>query len=54
MKPLHFPRLVPVERKRDTRVGLLNPSFKYVNSGNTDLRATFERIRREMAAKGKA
>ena len=40
------PKRVQVE----TRVGLFNPSFKYIRAAETDVRATFERIRREQAA----
>jgi len=27
---------------------LLDPKFKYINSDNTDVRATFRKVRREM------
>jgi hypothetical protein len=43
----------PKRRKPDTRKGLMNPSFVYVPAASTDVRATFNRIRAEMA-KGKA
>lgn len=36
---------------KEVRVGLFNPDFKYVRAGETDIRKTFARIRREMAAK---
>lgn len=39
--------------KKDERVGLLNPSFKYTRAAETNVAATFKRIRREQAAKGK-
>jgi hypothetical protein len=29
-------------------MSLMNPQFKYVKSGETDIRKTFARIRREM------
>ena len=29
--------------------GLMDPSFKYVKSGETDLKKTFARIRRQLA-----
>jgi len=29
---------------------ILDPSFRYTKSGDTDLRKTFARVRREMAA----
>ena len=45
--------IVPQPRKADTRVGLLNDSFKYVNAANTDVRKTFDRIRAELALKAK-
>lgn len=38
--------------KPDNRVGLMNPAFVYVNAANTNIRATFERVRQQMA-KGK-
>lgn len=39
-------------KKRDDRVGLMNPAFVYIKAAETDVRATFERIRQQMA-KGK-
>lgn len=44
----------PPARKKDNRVGLLNPDFVYVKAANTDIRATFERIRAGLAQKGKS
>lgn len=32
---------------QDTRIGLYNPNFKYVTAVNTDIRKTFERVKRE-------
>jgi hypothetical protein len=40
------------KRKKDTRVGLMNPEFVYVKHEATDIRKTFERIRAELAKKG--
>jgi hypothetical protein len=37
-----------------TKARLLDKSFKYVPAAETDIRATFKRIRREMAAAKKA
>lgn len=40
----------PVNSPKDTgRIGLLNPTFKYVNAASTDIRKTFDRIRQEQA-----
>jgi hypothetical protein len=33
---------------------ILDPSFRYVNSANTDLRKTFARIRREQRTRARA
>lgn len=45
-------------RRRDHRVvavkSILDKSFKYRDSANTDIRKTFERIRREQEAKKRA
>lgn len=41
----------PVQLPKPT--SLLDPRFKYVPAASTDIRKTFERVRREMAAKGK-
>jgi hypothetical protein len=40
--------VVTVKRPPDTRVGLMNRDFKYVKACETDVRATFDRIRREL------
>ena len=32
------------------KTSILNPAFKYVPSGQTDLRKTFNRVRRDLAA----
>lgn len=54
MKPTPSLRVVtPSKRaKTDQRVGLMNPAFVYVPAANTNIRATFERVRQQMA-KGK-
>jgi hypothetical protein len=55
MKPtstLHVVTPTP-KRKKDTRVGLMNPSFVYVKHESTDIRKTFARIRAEMAQRSK-
>jgi hypothetical protein len=39
-------------KKRDTRVGLLNPEFVYTRAAETDIRKRFARILAEQA-KGK-
>jgi hypothetical protein len=44
--------VTPTKRKKDTRVGLLNPSFVYTPAAKTDVRATLDRIRAEMAQRG--
>lgn len=31
-------------------MSLMNPKFKYVKSGDTDIRKTFQRLRREQKA----
>lgn len=49
---LHVVTQAP-KRKRDQRVGLLNPEFEYTRAAETDIRARFDRIRAEMAKKGK-
>lgn len=50
--PLHV--VPPPKRRKDTRVGLLNPDFKYVKHESTDIRKTFARIRAEMAQRSKS
>lgn len=45
---LHVVKPEP-EPKREERVGLFNPDFKYVHSTRTDIRKTFARIKREQA-----
>lgn len=37
-------------RRLDPVIPLTDPRFKYVNAATTDIRATFERVRAEMAA----
>jgi hypothetical protein len=46
--------VVKQKRQPDTRVGLMNPEFRYVPAAATDVRATFNRVRAELARKGKA
>ena len=45
---------VVAKPKPDPRFGLLNPAFVYTPAANTDIRALFERVRRELAKPGKA
>jgi hypothetical protein len=49
------PKPAPKKRtkKAEIRVGLMDPSFKYVHSTQTNIAATFARIKAELAAKGK-
>lgn len=49
---LHVVKQGDPKPKKDDRVGLLNPSFKYTKAAETDIRKTFARIRREQAKKG--
>jgi len=46
-------RAVPITtaKRIDTRVGLMNPSFVYVHSSQTDILKTFERIKAQIKAK---
>jgi hypothetical protein len=46
-------RVVPPKRKTDSRIGLLNPAFVYTRAAETDINARFDRIRAELAKKGK-
>jgi hypothetical protein len=50
---LHVVSQAPKRKKPDTRVGLLNSAFKYIPAASTDVKATFERVRAELAQKGK-
>jgi hypothetical protein len=42
----------PRKRQAAKRIGLMDPDWKYVPAGQTDIRVTFARIRAELA-KGK-
>ena len=46
-------RAVPIvpPAPKDTRVGLMNPSFVYTPASQTDIRKTFERIRAQQGKK---
>jgi hypothetical protein len=47
---LHVVEPTPSKKKKpDARVGLMNPSFKYVKAAETDIRKTFAKIKREGA-----
>lgn len=37
-------------RRLDPVIPLTDPRFKYINAAATDIRATFERVRAELAA----
>jgi hypothetical protein len=50
---LHVVSQAPKRKKPDTRKGLLNPAFVYVPAAQTDVRATLDKVRAELAQKGK-
>lgn len=48
---LHVVTQTP-KRKKDMRVGLMNPDFVYTPAAQTDISKRFERVRAELAKKG--
>lgn len=46
---LHVVTPVPAPKKRDQRIGLMNPAFKYTRAAETNVAKTIARIKREMA-----
>jgi hypothetical protein len=50
---LHVVSQAPKRKKPDTRHGLLNASFRYTPAASTDIRKLFDKVRAEMAQRGK-
>ncbi len=46
--PSLFHGVAPILQRTNTVKSILDPSFQYTNSADTDLRKTFARVRREM------
>jgi hypothetical protein len=49
-----LPDVLPHKRTRDSMKSILDPSFRYTKSVDTDLRKTFARIRREQQRQARA